>query len=229
MIEGKCFGTMCLSEPQAGSSLADIRTRAIKTKDGRYRLFGNKMWISGGEHDISDNIVHLVLAKIPDENGQLPAGVQGISLFTVPRKLLDENGQPSERNDVVLAGINHKMGYRGTVNCVLNFGEGRFTPEGEAGAIGELVGEAGKGLAYMFHMMNEARISVGLGAAALGYTGYLHALDYAKLEYKVVLVVNAIRVLHKFRSFNMRMFAVCSWRKKHMSQVRWHCAYMQPD
>ncbi|MGM7313263.1 acyl-CoA dehydrogenase, partial [Acinetobacter baumannii] len=86
----------------------------------------------------------------------------------------------SERNDVVLAGINHKMGYRGTVNCVLNFGEGRFTPEGEAGAIGELVGEAGKGLAYMFHMMNEARISVGLGAAALGYTGYLHALDYAK-------------------------------------------------
>jgi len=180
MMEGKCFGTMCLSEPQAGSSLADIRTRAIKTKDGRYRLFGNKMWISGGEHDISENIVHLVLAKIPDENGQLPAGVQGISLFTVPRKLLDENGQPSERNDVVLAGINHKMGCRGTVNCVLNLGEGRFTPEGEAGAIGELVGEAGKGLAYMFHMMNEARISVGLGAAALGYTGYLHALDYAK-------------------------------------------------
>lgn len=123
MMEGKCFGTMCLSEPQAGSSLADIRTRAIKTKDGRYRLFGNKMWISGGEHDISDNIVHLVLAKIPDENGQLPAGVPGISLFTVPRKLLDENGQPSERNDVVLAGINHKMGYRGTVNCVLNFGK----------------------------------------------------------------------------------------------------------
>ena len=151
--------------------------------------------------------------------------MQGISLFTVPRKLLDENGQPSERNDVVLAGINHKMGYRGTVNCVLNFGEGRFTPEGEAGAIGELVGEAGKGLAYMFHMMNEARISVGLGAAALGYTGYLHALDYAKLEYKVVLVVNAIQVLHKFRLFNMRMFAVCSGAKAYVSGALALCLY----
>lgn len=180
MIAGKCFGTMCLSEPQAGSSLADIRTRAVLSSDGRYRLFGNKMWISGGDHDISENIVHLVLAKIPDENGQLLPGVQGISLFTVPKKLLNKEGQVSERNDVVLAGINHKMGYRGTVNTVLNFGEGRFTPEGEAGAIGELIGEPGKGLAYMFHMMNEARISVGLGAAALGYTGYLHALDYAK-------------------------------------------------
>ncbi|MEI1689652.1 acyl-CoA dehydrogenase [Acinetobacter baumannii] len=180
MIAGDCFGTMCLSEPQAGSSLGDIRTRAVPTADGRYRLFGNKMWISGGEHDISGNIVHLVLAKIPDEQGKLPAGVQGISLFTVPRKLVDEQGNIGERNDVALAGINHKMGYSGTVNCVLNFGEGRYTPEGEAGAIGELVGEAGKGLSYMFHMMNEARISVGLGAAALGYTGYLHALDYAK-------------------------------------------------
>jgi alkylation response protein AidB-like acyl-CoA dehydrogenase len=180
MAAGRSFGTMCLSEPQAGSSLADIRTRAVPTGDGRYRLFGNKMWISGGDHDITKNIVHLVLAKIPDENGQLPPGVQGISLFTVPRKLIDSNGKPGARNDVVLAGINHKMGARGTVNCVLNFGEGRFQPEGEAGALGEIVGEPGKGLAYMFHMMNEARISVGLGAAALGYTGYLHALDYAK-------------------------------------------------
>ncbi|RQT36609.1 acyl-CoA dehydrogenase [Burkholderia contaminans] len=180
MAEGRCFGTMCLSEPQAGSSLADIRTRAVPGRDGRYRLFGNKMWISGGDHEISENIVHLVLAKIPDENGQLPPGVQGISLFTVPRKLIDADGLPGERNDVVLAGINHKMGYRGTVNCLLNFGEGRYRPEGEAGAIGEIVGEPGKGLAYMFHMMNEARISVGLGAAAIGYTGYLHSLEYAK-------------------------------------------------
>ncbi|QER40231.1 acyl-CoA dehydrogenase [Acinetobacter suaedae] len=180
MSEGKCFGTMCLSEPQAGSSLADIRTRAVPTDDGRYRLFGNKMWISAGDHDISENILHLVLAKIPDENGQIPAGVQGISLFAVPRKILNGDGQPSERNDVVLAGINHKMGNRGTVNCVLNFGEGRYKPEGEAGALGDIIGEPGKGLAYMFHMMNEARISVGLTAAALGYTGYLHALDYSK-------------------------------------------------
>jgi len=180
MAEGRYFGTMCLSEPQAGSSLADIRTRAVPQQDGRYRLFGNKMWISGGDHDISENIVHLVLAKIPREDGSLPAGVQGISLFAVPRRLVDHEGRLGERNDVVLAGLNHKMGYRGTVNCLLNFGEGRHRPEADAGAIGEIVGEPGQGLAYMFHMMNEARIAVGLGAAALGYTGYLHALDYAR-------------------------------------------------
>jgi alkylation response protein AidB-like acyl-CoA dehydrogenase len=180
MTAGRCFGTMCLSEPQAGSSLADIRTRAVRCDDGRYRLFGNKMWISGGEHDIVPNIAHLVLAKIPDANGDLPAGVKGISLFIVPRRLIRADGTPGEFNDVALAGINHKMGYRGTVNCLLNFGEGKYQPGGAPGAIGELVGEPGQGLAYMFHMMNEARISVGLGAAALAYTGYLHALDYAR-------------------------------------------------
>jgi alkylation response protein AidB-like acyl-CoA dehydrogenase len=180
MARGRFFGTMCLSEPQAGSSLADIRTRAVPIGDGRYRLFGNKMWISGGDHEIAENIVHLVLAKIPDANGQLPPGVDGISLFTVPRKLVGVDGSVGERNDIALAGINHKMGQRGTVNCLLNFGEGRFRPEGEAGALGELVGEPGRGLAYMFHLMNEARISVGLTAAALAYTGYLHSLDYAR-------------------------------------------------
>jgi alkylation response protein AidB-like acyl-CoA dehydrogenase len=180
MIAGDCFGTMCLSEPQAGSSLADIRTRAVPDADGHYRLYGNKMWISGGEHDIVGNIAHLVLAKIPDESGRLPAGVKGISLFLVPRRLLNADGSPGEFNDIALAGINHKMGYRGTVNCVLNFGEGRHRPGGAAGAIGELVGQPGEGLACMFHMMNEARISIGLGAAALAYTGYLHALDYAR-------------------------------------------------
>ncbi|MDN5748606.1 MAG: acyl-CoA dehydrogenase [Pseudonocardia sp.] len=171
MVEGRYFGTMCLSEPQAGSSLADVTTRAEPRDDGTHRLFGNKMWISGGDHDLSENIVHLVLAKIPGG----PAGVQGISLFVVPKVL--ESG---ERNDVVLAGVNHKMGYRGTVNTLLNFGEGRHTPGGEAGAVGYLVGEPHRGLAYMFHMMNEARVGVGGGAAALGYTGYLHALDYAR-------------------------------------------------
>ncbi|MDM0047419.1 acyl-CoA dehydrogenase [Variovorax sp. J22R115] len=180
MAQGRFFGTMCLSEPQAGSSLADIRTKAVPAADGRYRLFGNKMWISGGDHEVSENIVHLVLAKIPDASGQLPPGVQGISLFTVPRRLVKEDGSLGERNDVVPAGVNHKMGQRGLVNCLLNFGEGKFRPEGEAGAIGEIVGEPGQGLAYMFHMMNEARISVGLTAAALACTGYLHALDYAK-------------------------------------------------
>lgn len=176
MIQGRFFGTMCLSEPQAGSSLADIRTRAEPQPDGSYRLFGNKMWISGGEHSISENIVHLVLARLPDA----PAGVKGISLFLVPRLLLDVDGNPAERNDIALAGLNHKMGYRGTVNTLLNFGEGKFSPAGQAGAVGWLVGKPNQGLMCMFQMMNEARIGVGLGAVALGYTGYLHALDYAR-------------------------------------------------
>jgi len=176
MMQGRFFGTMCLSEPQAGSSLADIKTRAEPQGDGTYRLFGNKMWISAGEHELSQNIVHLVLAKIPGA----PLGVKGISLFIVPKKLVNADGSLGERNDVVLAGLNHKMGYRGTVNTLLNFGEGKFTPGGAAGAVGYLVGEANRGLACMFHMMNEARIGVGMGAVLLGYTGYLHALDYAR-------------------------------------------------
>jgi alkylation response protein AidB-like acyl-CoA dehydrogenase len=180
LLSGRFYGTMCLSEPQAGSSLSDIRTRAEPRADGSYRLFGNKMWISGGEHELSENIVHLVLAKIPGPDGALVPGTRGISLFLVPKKLLREDGSVGERNDVVLAGLNHKMGFRGTTNTLLNFGEGRFRPGGEAGAIGWLVGRPGQGLACMFHMMNEARIGVGLGAACLGYTGYLHALDYAR-------------------------------------------------
>ncbi len=171
MVEGRYFGTMCLSEPQAGSSLADVTTRAEPRDDGTYRLTGNKMWISGGDHELSENIVHLVLAKIPGG----PAGTKGISLFVVPRVL--ESG---ERNDVALAGLNHKMGYRGTVNTLLNFGEGLATPGGEPGAVGYLVGEPHTGLASMFHMMNEARVGVGAGATALGYAGYLNALDYAR-------------------------------------------------
>jgi len=180
MLEGRFFGTMCLSEPQAGSSLSDIVTRAEPQEDGTYRLKGNKMWISAGEHELSENIVHLVLAKVPDENGKLIPGVKGISLFIVPKKLVNADGSIGERNDVVLAGLNHKMGYRGTTNCLLNFGEGKFKPGGKAGAVGYLVGEKHKGLANMFHMMNEARIGVGLGAVVLGYTGYLHALEYAR-------------------------------------------------
>lgn len=176
MVEGRFFGTMCLSEPQAGSSLADITTRAVPQDEGTYRLTGTKMWISGGEHELSDNIVHLVLAKIPGG----PAGVKGISLFIVPKFLVESDGTLGDRNDVVLVGLNHKMGYRGTTNTLLNFGEGKHTPGGAAGAVGYLVGEANHGLAYMFHMMNEARIGVGQGATALGYTGYLHALDYAR-------------------------------------------------
>jgi alkylation response protein AidB-like acyl-CoA dehydrogenase len=181
LLAGRMHGTMCLSEPQAGSSLADIATRAEPQADGRYRLHGNKMWISAGEHDLTDNILHLVLAKVPGPDGKLRPGVQGISLFAVPKFLPAGDGaELGERNDVIAAGLNHKLGYRGTSNCVLNFGEGRFRPEGRPGALGTRVGAEGQGLACMFHMMNEARIGVGVGAVALGYTGYRHALEYAR-------------------------------------------------
>jgi alkylation response protein AidB-like acyl-CoA dehydrogenase len=164
MLEGRYLGTMCLSEPGAGSSLADVATRAEPQPDGSYRLFGNKMWISAGDHELSENIVHLVLARVAGA----AEGVKGLSLFVVPKVLPD-----GTRNDVSLAGLNHKMGYRGTTNTLLNFGE-------RDGAVGELVGEEGRGLARMFHMMNEARIGVGIGAMSLGYTGYLKSLQYAK-------------------------------------------------
>jgi butyryl-CoA dehydrogenase len=176
MVQGRFFGTMCLSEPQAGSSLADITTRAEPQDDGTYRLTGTKMWISGGDHELAENIVHLVLARIPGG----PPGVKGISLFIVPKVLLDDDGQLGPRNDVVLVGLNHKMGYRGTTNTLLNFGEGVHRPHGRAGAVGHLVGQPHQGLAQMFHMMNEARVGVGAGATALGYTGYLKSVAYAR-------------------------------------------------
>ena len=176
VIEGRWYGTMALSEPQAGSSLGDITTRAVRQDDGSYRLFGTKMWISGGDHELGENIVHLVLARTPDG----PPGVKGISLFIVPKHLVGRDGSVGERNDVALVGLNHKMGYRATTNTLLNLGEGLTSPGGVAGAVGHLVGEEGRGLSYMFHMMNEARIGVGAGAVALGYTGYLHALAYAQ-------------------------------------------------
>ncbi|MFZ5542470.1 MAG: acyl-CoA dehydrogenase [Pseudomonadota bacterium] len=186
---GRWFGTMCLSEPQAGSSLSDVATRAVPDGEDferdplgpRFRLKGHKMWISAGEHEITENIVHLVLAKIPGPDGKLPPGVKGISLFIVPKKLVDEQGElTGERNDVALAGLNHKLGYRGTTNTLLNFGEGKFPVRGASGAIGYLVGKPGEGLRCMFHMMNEARIGVGLGAVMLGYAGYEASLEYAR-------------------------------------------------
>ena len=188
-FSGRWSGTMCLSEPQAGSSLADITTRARPDGEGfegdplgpRYRLHGHKMWISAGEHELSDNIVHLVLAKTVDERGQTLPGVKGISLFIVPKRLVNPQGQlTGERNDVVLAGLNHKCGWRGTTNTLLNFGEGAFKPNGQAGAIGYLVGGIGQGLACMFHMMNEARIGIGMAAAMLGMAGYEASLNYAR-------------------------------------------------
>ena len=188
-FSGRWAGTMCLSEPQAGSSLSDVATRAVPDGENfatdplgpRYRLKGNKMWISNGDHELTENIVHLVLAKIPDENGKLVPGTRGISLFIVPKKLVDTQGQlTGVRNDVALAGLNHKCGWRGTTNTLLNFGEGQFPVDGQSGAVGYLVGQPGKGLQCMFHMMNEARIGVGIAATMLGLAGYYASLDYAK-------------------------------------------------
>jgi len=180
--EGRALGTMCLSEPDTGSSLGDITTRAVA--DGtdeageRYRLFGRKMWISAADHDVTDDITHLVLAKIVNPDGTLPAGSRGISLFIVPKTLRGAwNDQP---NDVKVIGLNHKMGYRGTPNCAVNFGDGHSRAGGSTGAIGFRLGEPGQGLAIMFQMMNEARINVGLSGAALAYRGYLLSRDYAR-------------------------------------------------
>ena len=169
IIEGRFFGTMALTEPHAGSSLSDIRTRAEPAADGSYRLRGNKIFISGGDHSLSKNIVHMVLAKLPDA----PAGVKGISLFIVPKFLVNEDGTNGPRNDVILAGLFHKMGWRGTTSTALNFGD-------NGQCVGYLVGKPHQGLSYMFQMMNEARIGVGMGAIMLGYAGYLYSLDYAR-------------------------------------------------
>ena len=188
-FSGRWSGTMCLSEPQAGSSLSDVATRAVPDGDDfesdplgpRYRLTGNKMWISAGDHELTENIVHIVLAKIPDADGKLVPGTRGISLFIVPKRLVNTEGElTGQRNDVALAGLNHKLGWRGTTNTLLNFGEGKYPVDGKPGAVGYLVGSPGKGLACMFHMMNEARIGVGTAATMLGMAGYYASLEYAK-------------------------------------------------
>ncbi|WP_114395350.1 acyl-CoA dehydrogenase [Oleisolibacter albus] len=174
MLTGRFFGTMALSEPQAGSSLADIRTMAVPNDDGSYSITGTKQWISAGEHELGENIVHMVLAKIKGA----PAGVKGISLFIVPRYRVAADGNLVQDNragdnDVRLVSLLHKMGYRGTTSTILAFGE-------QGRCQGFLVGQPHHGLAYMFQMMNEARIGVGLGAAALGYAGYRYSADYAR-------------------------------------------------
>ncbi len=166
---GRFAGTMAMSEPGAGSSLADLTTTAVPHEDGSYRITGNKIWISGGDHELNENIVHLVLARVKGA----PKGVKGISLFIVPKFLVNDDGSLGARNDVQLAGLFHKMGGRGQTSTALNFGE-------KDGAVGYLVGEENRGLMYMFHMMNEARIMVGTMAATTALCGYQYSLDYAK-------------------------------------------------
>ena len=231
-FNGRFSGTMCLSEPQAGSSLSDITTRAVP--DGpefasdplgpRYRLKGNKMWISAGEHELTENIVHLVLAKIPGPDGKLIPGTRGISLFIVPKKLVGTDGQlTGVRNDVALAGLNHKLGWRGTTNTLLNFGEGKFPVDGEAGAVGYLVGQPHEGLRCMFHMMNEARIGVGTAAVVLGLAGYYASLDYAKNRPQAVPWGRQGRTRRSRRceSSNTPTSSACCWRRSRIARARW--------
>jgi alkylation response protein AidB-like acyl-CoA dehydrogenase len=169
MFEGRYLGTMALTEPDAGSSLADVRTKAVPAGDGTYHITGTKIWISGGDHELTGNIIHLLLARIEGA----PQGVKGISLFVVPKRHVYDDGSSGESNNVALGGIIHKMGWRGTTSALLNFGE-------HGPCTGYLVGEANKGLAYMFHMMNDARISVGRSATSMAYTAYRYSLEYAR-------------------------------------------------
>ena len=170
MVAGTWTGTMNLTESQAGSDLAALRAKAVKQADGTYRVFGTKIFISYGEHDIAENIVHLVLARLPDA----PAGTRGISLFLVPKVLVNADGSLGERNDVVCAGIEHKLGLHGSPTCTMVFGE-----KGE-GAIGYLVGEENRGLACMFTMMNNARLAVGIQGVAVAERATQRAFAYAK-------------------------------------------------
>ena len=174
LISGRWTGTMNLTEPQAGSDLSQVRTRAVPQPDGSYRLFGQKIFITFGEHDMAENIVHLVLARTPDA----PQGVKGISLFIVPKFLPDDQGRPGQRNDVWCASIEHKLGIKASPTAVLIFGDGKGQV-GE-GAIGYLVGEENRGLEYMFIMMNSARFAVGMQGVALAERAYQKAAAYAR-------------------------------------------------
>jgi acyl-CoA dehydrogenase len=174
MVSGEWTGTMNLTEPHAGSDLGALKTRAERHADGSYRIFGQKIFITWGEHDAADNIIHLVLARLPDA----PAGTRGISLFLVPKFLVDEDGSLGERNDVFCHSIEHKLGIHGSPTCTMIYGDGRFGAEG--GAVGFLVGEENKGLACMFTMMNNARLAVGIQGVAIAEAATQKAIAYAK-------------------------------------------------
>ena len=175
LVTGEWMGTMNLTEPQAGSDLAALRTRAEPAGDGTYRIFGQKIFITYGEHDFTDNIVHLVLARLPDA----PAGTRGISLFLVPKFLVNEDGSLGARNDAFCASIEHKLGIHASPTCTMIYGDG-FVKDREPGAIGWLIGEENRGLACMFTMMNNARLAVGMQGVAVAEAAYQKALAYAQ-------------------------------------------------
>ena len=172
LIQGRWTGTMNLTEPQAGSDLALVKTRAVRASDGSYRLTGQKIFITWGDHDVAENIIHLVLARTPDA----PAGVKGISLFIVPKYLINEDGSLGPRNDLVCASLEHKLGIHGSPTAVLLYGA---DAERTGGAVGYLVGEENRGLEYMFIMMNAARYAVGLQGVAVAEAALQHATAYA--------------------------------------------------
>ncbi|MDF1632246.1 acyl-CoA dehydrogenase [Mycoplana sp. MJR14] len=174
MVSGEWMGSMNLTEPHAGSDLGVMKTRAERRGDGTYRIFGQKIFITYGEHDFTDNIVHLVLARLPDA----PAGTRGISLFLVPKFLVDADGSLGARNDVYCHSIEHKLGIHGSPTCTMIYGDGRFGDE--PGAIGWLVGEENRGLACMFTMMNNARLAVGMQGVAIAEAATQKALAYAR-------------------------------------------------
>ena len=173
-VSGEWTGTMNLTEPHAGSDLGVLKTRAERRDDGTYRIFGQKIYITWGEHDAADNIIHLVLARLPDA----PAGTRGISLFLVPKFLVNEDGSLGARNDVFCHSIEHKLGIHGSPTCTMIYGDGKFGEE--KGAIGWLVGEENKGLACMFTMMNNARLAVGMQGVAIAEAATQKAIEYAR-------------------------------------------------
>ncbi len=174
LVSGEWMGTMNLTEPQAGSDLNALRARAEPNGDGTYRVFGQKIFITYGEHDFTDNIVHMVLARLPDA----PAGTRGISLFLVPKFLVNEDGSLGARNDVFCSSVEHKLGIHASPTCTMIYGDGKFGDR--PGAIGWLVGEENKGLACMFTMMNNARLAVGMQGVAIAEMAYQKALAYAQ-------------------------------------------------
>lgn len=174
MVSGEWTGTMNLTEPHAGSDLGVLKARAERCEDGTYRLFGQKIFITWGEHDAADNIIHLVLARLPDA----PAGTRGISLFLVPKFLVNEDGSLGARNDLYCHSLEHKLGIHGSPTCTMIYGDGKFGDE--KGAVGWLIGEENKGLACMFTMMNNARLAVGMQGVAICETATQKAIAYAR-------------------------------------------------
>ncbi len=223
MVSGEWTGTMNLTEPQAGSDLSAVRTKAVPEGD-HYRLSGQKIFITYGDHDLTDNIIHLVLGRTPDA----PEGVRGISLFLVPKLLVNDDGSLGERNDVHCVSIEHKMGIHASPTCVLAFGD-------RGGALGYLVGQENKGLAHMFTMMNEARLKVGLQGLAIAERAYQQALAYAKDRVQgrpvgqksgdrvaIIQHPDVRRMLMTMKARNEAMRAVCYMAASHMDKARHH-------